>query len=215
MADVPLRTQAGGATWPARWAEIRAHLRPLVIIAGSSSCSSALAGSRARRSAPTARTRADRADADTTPVRLTIGAETLSIPANMLRFAAARAGGLADHADLALLWPGLDGYSDENAAAFMEEAVSPNVIYATIAPRESALDSTGRLDPIYARLFVGKPMPGPAGLVGRALGPDSGYDGEIVYFSPEGPAPFVARCPATTDPNVPRPASATSISGAR
>ena len=38
-------------------------------------------------------------------------------------------------------------------------------------------------------------MAGPAGLVGRRLGVDSGYSGEIIFFDPASQAPFVARCP--------------------
>lgn len=204
MADVPIRNKQSASPWQARWAEIRAHVRPLVIIAGIVILLIGVGGiTREAIRAYRQQLTLTGLTADRSLVRLTIGDETLTIPANMLRFASARAGGLADHADLALLWPNLEGYSDDNAAAFMDGAISPNIIYATVSPRDSELDSTGRLDAIYSRLFVGKPVAGPAGLVGRTLGPDSGYDGEIVYFSPSDAQPFVARCPQATTPDIP------------
>ena len=140
---------------------------------------------------------------DTTPVLLTIGSEKLAIPANMLRFAEARQGGAVERADLALHWPDLAGYSEKNADAFKDGSPTAPVVYATIAVRDTPLDSSARLDDVYTRFFVGKPIAGPAGLVGRQLAKDSGYDGDIVFFDPSAPRPFVARCLATATDTVP------------
>jgi hypothetical protein len=138
-----------------------------------------------------------------TPVHLTIGAEALVIPANMLRSARARTGGAVGHADLVFHWPDLEGYSDRLADAFADGAPTAPIVYATIAPRDTPLDATARLDTVYARFFVDKPVPGPAGLVGRRLSADSGYEGEVVFFVPAAPQPFVARCLATATAEVP------------
>jgi hypothetical protein len=140
---------------------------------------------------------------DPTPVDLAIGAESLAIPANMLRSAKARLGGPVESAALVLHWPMLEGYSDASADAFKDGAPSAPIIYATIATRDTPLDSTGRLDDVYARFFVGKPVAAPAGLVGRQLSPDSGYQGEIIYFAPSEPRPFVARCLAEATAEIP------------
>jgi hypothetical protein len=141
---------------------------------------------------------------DPKPVSLTIGVEDLRIPANMLRFEKARSGGPLERADLALHWPNLEGFSAPLEDAFREGAASAGpIIYATIAPRDSAQDATGRLDSVYARFFVEKAVAGPAGLVGRKLSADSGYGGEIVYFVPKEPRPFVARCLAGETGSVP------------
>jgi len=140
---------------------------------------------------------------DPTPVALVIGAEELSIPANMIRLAKTRAGGPVEQADLAVLWPVLEGYSERSAEAFKEGSPTAPIVYATIAARDTPIDSTGRLDSVYARFFVGKPLPGPDGLVGRQLDADSGYGGEIVYFAPAEPRPFVARCLTESTPEVP------------
>lgn len=140
---------------------------------------------------------------DPNPVSLAIGSENLTIPANMIRSAKARAGGPMASVDLALYWPLLQGYSEAHADAFRDGTATAPIVYATISPRDSPLDSTDRLDEVYTRFFVDKPLPGPAGLVGRRLSPDSGYEGEIVYFMPSEPRPFVARCLADSTPEVP------------
>ena len=140
--------------------------------------------------------------ADPRPVDLTIAGEQLAIPANMIRFAAARAGGAVDRVDLVLHWPALDGYSERLAEAFKDGSPSAPIIYATIARRDR-LDDAARLDHVYQRFFVGDPVAGPAGLVGRRLSEDSGYGREIVYFMPDGPRPFVARCPTISTPEMP------------
>jgi hypothetical protein len=140
---------------------------------------------------------------DPTPVELAIGTERLAIPANMIRYARTRRGGPVERADLALLWPGLEGYSDLLAESFKDSSPSAPIVYATVAARDSPLDSTARLDSVYARFFVGKALPGPSGLVGRQLDAGSGYEGEVVYFAPADPRPFVARCLAESTPDVP------------
>lgn len=141
--------------------------------------------------------------ADPKPVKLAIGAEELSIPGNMLRSERTRRGGPVERADLALHWPNLEGYTDALADAFRDDGANAPIIYATISTRDEALDSTGRLDEVYSRFFVDKPLPGPSGLVGRKLSAESGYGGEIIYFMPSEPRPFVARCFAEATPEVP------------
>ena len=143
------------------------------------------------------------ASPDPTPVDLVIAAERLSIPANMIRSARARRGGAVERVDLALHWPSLAGYSLALADVFRDASPEAPVIYAAIVPREMPVDSTGRLETVYARFFVGKASPGPNGLVGRELGEESGYGGEIVYFAPSEARPFVARCLADTVTDVP------------
>ena len=141
--------------------------------------------------------------ADPALVKLAIGPEQLIIPGNMLRSARTRNGGPVERADLALYWPGLAGYSEPRADIFKESGPSSPIVYATIAARDEPLDATGRLDEVYSRFFVDKPLPGPEGLVGRRLSEDSGYGSEIVYFMPSEPRPFVARCLADATADVP------------
>lgn len=139
----------------------------------------------------------------TRPVELAIAAETLTIPANMIRTGKVRRGGAVERAELVIHWPEITGYSEALAEDFREGAVAAPVIYAAIAARDAPVDSTGRLDSVYARFFIGKALPAPDGLVGRALAPESGYGGEVIFFAPDEPRPFVARCFAEETPEMP------------
>jgi len=141
--------------------------------------------------------------ADPNPVRLTIAGTPLQIPGNMIRTARQRRNGSAERVDLLLDWPGLKGYSPETAASFRDGSPLAPLIYVSIAPTDSPLDSTGRLEPVYARFFAGEPVNGPSGLTGRALSEDSGYRGEEVFYKPGASLPFVARCIARATLEVP------------
>jgi hypothetical protein len=140
---------------------------------------------------------------DRTPVTLEAAGHSFIVPANMLRVAALRGGGRFERVDLVLHWPDLDGYTEKTAADFNSGDPRAPIIYATIGKQLAPLDATARLDTVYARFFSGKPVAGPAGLVGRTLSNDSGFGGEVVYFVPGAPQPFVARCPATETPEMP------------
>ena len=141
--------------------------------------------------------------ADTTPVELVMAGEPLAIPANMIRSARTRRGGDTERVELAVHWPSLGGFSEDLAEVFRGESGSSPVIYLSISAREMAADSTGRLADVYARFFVGPASPGPNGLVGRQLSDESGYGGEIIYFTPAEAYPFVARCIADPEAGVP------------
>jgi hypothetical protein len=120
----------------------------------------------------------------------------------MIRSGRTRRGGAVERIELALHWPTMSGYTAELAEDFRQGPPVAPIIYATIAPRETPVDSTGRLDTVYARFFEGTAVAGPQGLVGRRLSADSGYGGEIVYFDPANRTPFVARCPAEVSPDM-------------
>ncbi len=141
--------------------------------------------------------------ADPRPVALAIAGEQLAIPANMIRTAATRRGGPVEKAEMIVHWPSLQGYSAALDDAFAQAVPSTAIIFATIEARESALDATERLDAVYAQFFTGEAIAGPNGLVGRTLKAESGYGGEIIFFTPGQPRPFVARCLMSTTPEVP------------
>ena len=141
--------------------------------------------------------------ADPSLVALTVAGEQLTIPGNMLRDPAVRKGGAVAEADLLLHWPNLEGYSKPLAADFADGSPDAPLIYASIAARTVPLDATELLVGVYQEFFVGDPLPAPDGLTGRQLSPNSGYDGEVVYYGPDGPQQFVARCLAEATPETP------------
>lgn len=128
------------------------------------------------------------------PIELTVGEEDLVIPANFIRFPTDRRGGLVTAVDLLLLWPSLDGYSEDKAKEFRDGSPQSPLIYVTITEAETPLDSTSRLTEIYKPHFTGPPIAGPGHLVGRRMADDSPWRGEIVYYQPRSGEPYVVRC---------------------
>lgn len=130
-----------------------------------------------------------------------LGATTLTVSSDLVRFPAARRDGPIDRLDLLFAWPDLSP-ADEMAAATLRAAgeADPLIFVTVTAQQEGVLDSTDRLDLVYSRVFSDNAWAGPAGLVGVALSAEAGYAGEELYFEPEGEAPFVTRCLASTDP---------------
>jgi hypothetical protein len=142
-------------------------------------------------------------NSDSAPVTVLVAGETLAIPANMIRFPSARRDGAVDGVELLLQWPGLEGYSDQHADAFRDGSTLAPLVYATIVPRDNPLDMDERLATLYREFFVGEPIKGPSGLIGRQMKDDSGYRGEEIYYAQRGPTKFVARCIAKATAEVP------------
>ena len=137
------------------------------------------------------------------PIELTVGTESLVIPANLIRLSADRRGGLVTAVDLLLLWPDLDGFSEQRAKVFRDASAQAPLLYVTITEAETPLDARRRLNDLYARYFHGPEFAGPDGLVGRYMDPQSSYRGEIVYFSEDGPDTYVVRCLAEETEEIP------------
>ena len=78
---------------------------------------------------------------DRSPVAIVIAGETLTIPANMIRFPATRGGGTFESVDLLLHWPSLEGYSEDRTDDFRDGSTLAPLVYVTIAPRDNH-DST-------------------------------------------------------------------------
>jgi len=130
-------------------------------------------------------------------VHLTIGGEMLTVPADLIRFRGERRGGTIDAVDLALHWPSLEG------DGFASDDTSPAapLVFLTLSARASEFDANARLATVYSRFFIGTPISGPAGLIGRSLASDSGYRGEVVFVTPD--ARFATRCLAEPTAEIP------------
>lgn len=128
-----------------------------------------------------------------TQVRIAIGGETIAIAAERMRFPAERRSGEAMKVELLFTWPGLTPPSDTDPARFTT-ARDGKLMFVTIAPRETDLDTADRLASVYQRFLAPGDSDGPGGLVKRSFRPGSSYDGEELYFEPGVVHPFVARC---------------------
>ncbi|MAY63118.1 MAG: hypothetical protein CML29_12980 [Rhizobiales bacterium] len=133
--------------------------------------------------------------ADETPVEIVIGEDVLTLPANVIRFEAARKSGVQDAVDTYFVWPGMLGYSDRTRKIFDQTETARGLIFAQAAQATMSRDMSGRFEPIYKRLIEGAAIPGPGGLVSYRIRSGSGYQSELLYVDPEGGIrPYTVRC---------------------
>lgn len=111
---------------------------------------------------------------------IVVGQDTLSLPANMIRFASQRHAGKAETVNIYLSWPELDGYTAGANSRFSNPAGAQDLIFIEFSQSVMSRDMTGRLEPIYSKLFKGEPESGPAGLILHHLQPKSGFGNEII-----------------------------------
>ena len=131
---------------------------------------------------------------------ITIGMDTLRLPANALRFASQRHSGESERTDMALLWPEMTGYSRDNRNRFDDVALSDGLIFIQLSQSTMSRDMSGRLEPIYSHLFEGAAVPFDFGLVEHRLKPGTGFDGEVMLTAKRpGKTDYAVRCvlPAT------------------
>lgn len=128
-----------------------------------------------------------------TPVTLSIGGETVTIVAERLRFRGDRRPGEAPKAELLLTWPDLLPPAEDDPAR-LTTARDSRLVFITIAPRTTELDSADRIATIYQRFLAPGEADGPDGLVKRLFLGKTSYEGEELYFERGAVHPFVARC---------------------
>lgn len=126
---------------------------------------------------------------------IAIGQDVLSLPANMIRFENQRRTGDAETASVYLSWPELEGYTEQSSQRFSNPAGAQDLIFIEFSQSVMSRDMSGRLAPIYDRLFRGDPVTGPAGLLIHHLDPKSGFGDEVILtgMTSTGES-YVARC---------------------
>lgn len=173
----------------------------LVLTAALLAAGAALAAETARTHFA-AETAAPRFTDEVRPVVITVGAEELAVPANMIADAGQRRGGSQERLDLTLHWPTLDGYNASNASLFARN--DARLLQAWIAPGPGVFDPasgtaqtatrSGELDGLMEEI---RPVAG--GLFARAFAATSPYAGEEIAYEAaaiaDGGLPrFAARC---------------------
>ena len=132
---------------------------------------------------------------DTSLREIVIGNDVLTVPANMIRFEAARRGGAAGRLDLYVRWPQMDGYSIAASDAFNHVGGDRSILFVSLEPRMMSRDMSSRFDPIYSLLIEEGARPGPGGLAIHRFSPESGYVDEVLAVAERpGEEPFVMRC---------------------
>jgi hypothetical protein len=119
------------------------------------------------------------------------GGRTLAIPRAWFRYEEREAEGFAKQIDLRLQLP----LGDKGA---------PATVDITLVPRSRVRPSASLLDGVYLHQFGTEQLASIPGLVGKPLRPDAGYAGEVVWYDPVSPAPFVAKCSAPVDAKAPQ-----------
>lgn len=124
-----------------------------------------------------------------------IGQDVLSLPANMIRFQNQRRDGDAKIVNLYLSWPGMDGYTAATARHFSDPNDGRDLIFIELSQSVMSRDMSGRLEPIYSKLFKGATETGPAGLALHHLDEKSGFGQEVLLTgkTTDG-SDYVVRC---------------------
>lgn len=131
----------------------------------------------------------------TEPVDIVIGQDQIRLPANTIRFEEQRLTGRAEHVDLYLTWPEMNGYSNGERTRFNDATRPEGLIFLNFSQSTMSRDMSGRLEPIYSHLFDDRPEPGPAGLTLQRLRENSGYGDEVFFTGilPDG-SDYAVRC---------------------
>lgn len=131
---------------------------------------------------------------DETVFEVVLGNDVLAVPANAIRFEAARRDGVAERLDLYLHWPDMTGYSAATADDFNRPGDEGRILFLRFEPRTMSRDMSGRYEPIYSRLVDPAGTPGPAGTTLYRFKDKAGYLDEVLAVAQTSGAPFVARC---------------------
>ncbi len=124
-----------------------------------------------------------------------IGQDKLTLSANTIRFRDQRQSGTSERVDLYLTWPEMQGYSAGLRSRFDDISQSSALIFLQLSQSTMSRDMSGRLDPIYSKLFDGNPQQVNFGLTLHHLRADSGYGNEIILTAPrDGQPDYVVRC---------------------
>lgn len=123
-------------------------------------------------------------------VQQTIAGRELEIPATWFRYGEQMKAGFASQVDLQFMLE-------------LEPGLAPIPVGVTLLPRSRARPSSALLDAVYLHHFEEGTVGGVPGLVGKALVPRDGYAGEMVWYDPLSPMPFVAKCAQAVEPGRP------------
>jgi hypothetical protein len=130
-----------------------------------------------------------------------IGQDALTLQANMIRFDRQRRTGDAEIVNLYLSWPEMEGYNNANADRFSDPRGSQSIVFLEFSQSVMSRDMSGRLEPIYKRLFVGEPEAGPGGLILHRLNARSGFGKEVILTgTTKSGALYVVRCALPSAP---------------
>jgi hypothetical protein len=127
--------------------------------------------------------------------RITVGQDTLVLPANTIRFESQRRSAKMEAVSLYLTWPSMAGYTRSESQAFSNPDRANDLIFIDFSQSVMSRDMSGRIEPIYSKLFEGGPRRGPNGLTIHALTERSGFNDEkLLTGTKRNGLPYAVRC---------------------
>lgn len=139
------------------------------------------------------------------PVGLRVGGVNFQVPANYILNPIARAGGEQDILNLAALFPGWRGNSQQDAGLFQGNAPDSAVVRISLRADARPMDAKTRLERIYRPYFLaGGSGPGPFGLIRYGFAPQSGYERDDLFVGQDGRGQILILCEQPA-PDVPSP----------
>ncbi len=133
-----------------------------------------------------------------------IGDDTMLVAENMIRFREQRVDGPADRLNIYLAWPEMQGYSEALRDRFDQLSLANGLVFLEVSEATMSRDMSGRLEPIYARLFADAGEPAAFGLTMHRLRNESGYGNEVILTAPRNGRPdYVVRCTIPVPPAEP------------
>ena len=131
-------------------------------------------------------------DAPSLPI--SIGGLVFNIPPAAIRVPLQRRAGAQGRVDLAFLWPQLSPPDPNTKPAAAEEFPALDRIFVTIVRADDSLPPPDRIKNIYPRYFDFGRFAGPEGLLVVRFRDGTPYQGEDLFYDPNQPEGFVARC---------------------
>lgn len=136
-------------------------------------------------------------------ISLDLAGQRFFIPENFLRRAEQRRGGQVKQIEIQTIWPGLEGYSDDNGEAFRDKSDTSPIVYVNLEAPPRLMRPAEVFHQIYPYFFAGPEADGPHGLKTRPMDPNSGRADMDVYYSFAGNRFYMFHCLRAEDDLMP------------
>jgi hypothetical protein len=138
--------------------------------------------------------------ADAPALPIVISDVLFRIPPAAIRQRVQRHAGTQERVDLAYLWPTLAPSAPPHGTSGDPALAAAPRLFVTIAANPMGMTPAERLKSIYPRYLDASPISAPAGLTGVSFRADTPYRGEELYYDPQAPDRFMARCTRDAGP---------------
>ncbi|MBL4759002.1 MAG: hypothetical protein JKY32_15630 [Rhizobiales bacterium] len=112
------------------------------------------------------------------PEIVSLGQQQFAIPGNILINAT------GDAIELAMIWPGLGGRTDQNTENFRNQDPAAPLLRLRLDRNQETINSEERFERIIMPAFSGEPLPAPDGLIARHFRPGTGFGPDVLYYAP-------------------------------